>query len=106
VSLYQLSAVAAGDGAFKMFGECVVGQNAISNSRKLGHTSGLAGAGNVVPLAVAAASRMPSLPNLPPVAETLPGFESVGWQALLAPGRNAGCGDKEGECRRRQSHAR
>src|SRR5215472_4295637 len=50
--------------------------------------SGLAGAidaGNVVPLAVAAASRMPSLPNLPTVAETLPGFESVGWQALLAP---------------------
>jgi tripartite-type tricarboxylate transporter receptor subunit TctC len=28
---------------------------------------------------------MASLPNLPTVAETLPGFESVGWQALLAP---------------------
>jgi tripartite-type tricarboxylate transporter receptor subunit TctC len=50
--------------------------------------SGLAGAidaGNAVPLAVAAASRMPSLPNLPTVAETLPGFESIGWQALVAP---------------------
>ena len=50
--------------------------------------SGLAGAmdaGNVVPLAVAAAERLPSAPNLPTVAETLPGFESVGWQALLAP---------------------
>jgi tripartite-type tricarboxylate transporter receptor subunit TctC len=50
--------------------------------------SGLAGAidaGNVVPLAVASAARMPSSPNLPTVAETLPGFESVGWQALLAP---------------------
>jgi tripartite-type tricarboxylate transporter receptor subunit TctC len=50
--------------------------------------SGLAGAidaGNVAPLAVASASRMASTPNLPTVAETLPGFESIGWQALLAP---------------------
>ncbi len=50
--------------------------------------SGLAGAidaGNVVPLAVASASRMSAAPNLPTVAETLPGFESIGWQALLAP---------------------
>ncbi len=50
--------------------------------------SGLAGAidaGNVVPLAVASASRMPAAPNLPTVAETLPGFESIGWQALVAP---------------------
>jgi tripartite-type tricarboxylate transporter receptor subunit TctC len=50
--------------------------------------SGLAGAidaGNVVPLAVASASKMTSAPNLPTVAETLPGFESVGWQALVAP---------------------
>jgi tripartite-type tricarboxylate transporter receptor subunit TctC len=27
----------------------------------------------------------PNAPNLPTVAETLPGFESVGWQALVAP---------------------
>jgi tripartite-type tricarboxylate transporter receptor subunit TctC len=50
--------------------------------------SGIAGAidaGNVVPLAVASASRMASTPNLPTVAETLPGFESIGWQALVAP---------------------
>jgi tripartite-type tricarboxylate transporter receptor subunit TctC len=50
--------------------------------------SGIAGAveaGNAVPLAVASASRMPSSPNLPTVAETLRGFESVGWQVLLAP---------------------
>ena len=50
--------------------------------------SGLAGAidaGNVVPLAVASVSRMTSAPSLPTVAETLPGFESVGWQALVAP---------------------
>ena len=50
--------------------------------------SGLAGAidaGSVTALAVAAAERLPTAPNLPIVAETLPGFESVGWQALLAP---------------------
>jgi tripartite-type tricarboxylate transporter receptor subunit TctC len=50
--------------------------------------SGLAGAidaGNVVALAVASASRMASTPNLPTVAQTLPSFESIGWQALLAP---------------------
>ena len=50
--------------------------------------SGVAGAidaGNVVPLAVASVSRMTFAPNLPTGAETLPGFESVGWQALVAP---------------------
>jgi len=50
--------------------------------------SGIAGAveaGNVLPLAVGSASRMPALPNVPTVAETLPGYESVGWQALMAP---------------------
>jgi tripartite-type tricarboxylate transporter receptor subunit TctC len=50
--------------------------------------SGIAGAidaGNVVPLAVASATRLPNAPNLATVSETLPGFESVGWQVLLAP---------------------
>jgi tripartite-type tricarboxylate transporter receptor subunit TctC len=50
--------------------------------------SGLAGAidaQNVVALAVASAARLPNTPNLPTVAETLPGFESVGWQSLVAP---------------------
>jgi tripartite-type tricarboxylate transporter receptor subunit TctC len=50
--------------------------------------SGVAGAiesGNAIPLAVASAKRMTKFPNLPTVAETLPGFEAVGWQALVAP---------------------
>jgi tripartite-type tricarboxylate transporter receptor subunit TctC len=50
--------------------------------------SGLAGAiqaGNVIPLAIASAERLDSYPAVPTVAETLPGFEAVGWQALLAP---------------------
>jgi tripartite-type tricarboxylate transporter receptor subunit TctC len=50
--------------------------------------SGIAGAvdaGNAVPLAVASTSRLAVAPNLPTVAETLPGFEAVGWQVLMAP---------------------
>ena len=50
--------------------------------------SGIAGAikaGTVLPLAVAAPSRVAEFPDLPTVAETLPGFEAGGWLALLAP---------------------
>jgi tripartite-type tricarboxylate transporter receptor subunit TctC len=50
--------------------------------------SGIAGAitaGTVRPLAVASESRMADFPELPTVAETLPGFEAIGWQVLLAP---------------------
>jgi tripartite-type tricarboxylate transporter receptor subunit TctC len=50
--------------------------------------SGIAGAvtaGNVVPLAVASSKRLDQFPNLATVAETLPGFEAVGWQVLVAP---------------------
>jgi tripartite-type tricarboxylate transporter receptor subunit TctC len=50
--------------------------------------SGIAGAveaGNARPLAVASNKRMAILPDLPTVAETLPGFQSEGWQVLVAP---------------------
>jgi tripartite-type tricarboxylate transporter receptor subunit TctC len=50
--------------------------------------SGVAGAiqsGNVIPLAVAATRRLDLFPDLPTAAETLPGFESGGWQVLVAP---------------------
>ncbi|MBY4896154.1 tripartite tricarboxylate transporter substrate binding protein [Cupriavidus sp. AU9028] len=39
-----------------------------------------------VPLAVTAAKRVPQLPDVPTVQEQgVPGFEAVGWAALLAP---------------------
>jgi tripartite-type tricarboxylate transporter receptor subunit TctC len=50
--------------------------------------SGLAGAiqaGTLKVLAVAAAQRLPDFPDLPTVAETLPGFVAGGWQGIVAP---------------------
>jgi tripartite-type tricarboxylate transporter receptor subunit TctC len=50
--------------------------------------TGLAGAfqsGQIKPLAVASAQRLPEVPNLPAVAETIPGFIATGWQAVVAP---------------------
>lgn len=50
--------------------------------------SGMAGAikGNQVKLiAVASAKRLPEFPDVPPVADTVPGFSATGWQVLLAP---------------------
>jgi tripartite-type tricarboxylate transporter receptor subunit TctC len=50
--------------------------------------SGLAGAiqaGTVRPLAVASVKRLADFPDLPTVAETIPGFEAGGWQVLVAP---------------------
>ena len=36
-------------------------------------------------LAISAAERSPLLPEVPPVADTLPGFDAVFWQGLFAP---------------------
>ncbi|WP_431285116.1 tripartite tricarboxylate transporter substrate binding protein [Humitalea sp. 24SJ18S-53] len=36
-------------------------------------------------IAVSSAERMAALPDLPPVADTLPGFDAVFWQGLFAP---------------------
>ena len=50
--------------------------------------SGIAGAvqaGNLRPLAVAAPKRAAQFPDLPTVAETLPGFEAGGWLVIVAP---------------------
>ena len=50
--------------------------------------SGIAGAidaGTVRPLAVASSKRLADFPDLPTVAETIPGFEAGGWQVLVAP---------------------
>jgi tripartite-type tricarboxylate transporter receptor subunit TctC len=51
----------------------------------LGVSLPLVQSGKLKLLAVASAQRMPSLPDVPTVAETLPGFESVAWFAIVAP---------------------
>jgi tripartite-type tricarboxylate transporter receptor subunit TctC len=50
--------------------------------------SGILGAvkaGQVKLIAVAAHERLPQFPDLPTVAETIPGFYATGWQVLVAP---------------------
>ena len=50
--------------------------------------SGIAGAarsGSVTLLAVGSAKRLPEFPNVPTVAETIPGFQATGWAVLVAP---------------------
>jgi tripartite-type tricarboxylate transporter receptor subunit TctC len=50
--------------------------------------TGLAGAfqsGQLKPIAIASAQRLPGLPDLPAVAETIPGFIATGWQVVVVP---------------------
>ena len=50
--------------------------------------SGIAGAarsGAVKLIAVASAKRLAEFPNVPTVAETIPGFQATGWAVLVAP---------------------
>ena len=41
--------------------------------------------GNLVPLAIGAARRLPSVPDLPTIAETVPNLIASSWLAVLAP---------------------
>ena len=41
--------------------------------------------GNVRAIGVSSKTRVPQLPDVPPVAESVPGFEAVAWQMLVAP---------------------
>jgi tripartite-type tricarboxylate transporter receptor subunit TctC len=50
--------------------------------------SGIGGAvkaGQVKIIAVASQERLPQFPDVPAVAETIPGFSASGWQVLVAP---------------------
>ena len=47
--------------------------------------AGALSAGAIKALAIGATKRLPDFPDLPTVAETLPGFSPGGWLALVAP---------------------
>jgi tripartite-type tricarboxylate transporter receptor subunit TctC len=51
----------------------------------LGVSLPLTEAGQLKLLAVASAQRLPSLPDVPTIAENFPGFEAVAWYAIVAP---------------------
>jgi len=51
----------------------------------LGGIVGAVNAGQVKLLAVAAPQRLPEFPDLPTVAETIPGFAAAGWVVTVAP---------------------
>jgi tripartite-type tricarboxylate transporter receptor subunit TctC len=51
----------------------------------LGVSLQLVKAGKLKLIAVASAKRMASLPDVPTIAETLPGFEAAAWFAMVAP---------------------
>jgi tripartite-type tricarboxylate transporter receptor subunit TctC len=46
----------------------------------------LVDAGRLRALAVSGPKRVEALPNVPPVAETVPGYEAMQWYGLVAPG--------------------
>jgi tripartite-type tricarboxylate transporter receptor subunit TctC len=46
---------------------------------------GFVTAGKIRALAVTSKQRVPQVPNVPTVAETVPGFENLGWFGLVAP---------------------
>ena len=41
--------------------------------------------GRVRPLGVTSTKRAPLLPDVPPIAESIPGFENFGWYSVIAP---------------------
>jgi tripartite-type tricarboxylate transporter receptor subunit TctC len=41
--------------------------------------------GKVIPIAVSSAQRMPTLPNVPSIAELLPGYDISNWFGIFAP---------------------
>ena len=51
----------------------------------LGVSLPLVESGQLRLLAVASAQRLPSLPDVPAIAEMFPGFEAVAWYAIVAP---------------------
>jgi tripartite-type tricarboxylate transporter receptor subunit TctC len=65
----------------------LVGGNVDIMFNDIGVSFALVKSGQLRLLAVATPQRMPSLPEVPTLAETLPGFESAAWYGVVAPPR-------------------
>ncbi len=62
--------------------------------------------GRLRALGVTSRQRVPALKDVPAVAETLPGFENLGWFGLMAPTGTPRRGDRQGLSRHRDSARR
>lgn len=51
---------------------------------------GLVGSGKLKALGVTSTTEAPQLPGVPPIAQTLPGFENSGWFGIVAPAGTPG----------------
>jgi tripartite-type tricarboxylate transporter receptor subunit TctC len=71
-------------GAAVSLNDVIAGRLPIMFEALAGLTPGIQ-SGDVRVLAVAAQQRLPNLPELPTIAETVPGVVSSGWIALMAP---------------------
>jgi tripartite-type tricarboxylate transporter receptor subunit TctC len=60
-------------------GQILIGFGGISSG--IGHIK----AGKLRPLAVTTATRLPQLPDVPTVGETVPGFAASGWNGIVGP---------------------
>ena len=71
----------------------------------LGVSLALVEAGKLKLLAVASPNRLPALPDVPTIAETLPGFEAVAWYGIVAPPGTPREHRRHHQCRRQRSPA-
>jgi len=67
----------------------IVGGHIVSSISETGAALSLIQEGKIEALGITASARLPALPNVPTVAETMgiPGFEAVSWHVLLAPSK-------------------
>jgi tripartite-type tricarboxylate transporter receptor subunit TctC len=53
----------------------------------LGPSLGIIQAGRVRPLGVSTKDRVPNIPDVPPIADTVAGFDAASWQMIVAPAK-------------------
>jgi tripartite-type tricarboxylate transporter receptor subunit TctC len=80
----QLTAIPYSGGASQALNDIVSGRVSMIIEGYVGLAAAIQG--NLLrPIAVASPQRLPELPHLPTVAETVSGFAASGWQVLVAP---------------------